>query len=347
MLFSNKHLKYLALFGVLGAIPLFVKSSFFLSVMIVIGIHTLVTVGLCLLMGYAGQVSLGHAAYYGLGAYVSGVLTTTYNVNAWLAMVLAAIITAIIAFAIGAPILRLKEHFLALATLGFGVIIYFVFMQWGTMTGGPSGLVGIPQLNIGSFTLSGDIRYYYLVVVITVLGILAADNLVHSRIGRALRAIHGSEVASEAMAVDTARMKVNIFVISAIYCSIAGSLYAHYVSFISPSPFGFISSVHFVLMAVVGGLTNIWGPLFGVAAVTVLTEFLRDYVPKILPAASGEFEIIFFGLILIVIMIFMPEGLVTGMVRLVGRLRQKRSDNNLEEEQICESPENHSLKPGN
>ncbi len=334
MLTGNKYLRYfaiLALLVLLAAIPLIIKSNYYLSVLIIIGTYTLITVGLCLLMGYAGQVSLGHAAFFGIGAYASGILSTTFHVNPWLAMILAALITAIIAYAIGAPILKLKEHYLALASLGFGIIIYFVFVQWGDLTGGPSGLVGIPLLNIGKFEFNNDTRYYYLVWIMAVLGIVAANNLVHSRIGRALRAIHGSEVAAESMGVDTARMKVKIFMISAIYGSIAGSLYAHYVTFISPSPFGFKASVEFVLMAVVGGLTSVWGPLFGVTAVTVLTEFLRDIVPHIIPSAGGEFEIIFFGIILIIIMVFLPEGLTAGLVSLVERVRQPRKTSDSQE----------------
>lgn len=350
MLNSSAHLRryaIVALVCLLAVIPLITTSNYYLGTMIVIGIYTLVTVGLCLLMGYAGQISLGHAAFYGLGAYGSGILTATYNVNPWLAMVLAAAITAVIALAIGAPILRLKGHYLALASLGFGVIIYFIFVQGGTVTGGPSGLTGIPGLKIGSFKFNSDTRYYYLVWIIALAGIVAAHNLVKSRIGRALRAINGSEVAAESMGINTARMKVQIFVISAIYGSIAGSLYVHYVNFVNPPPFGVFQSAHFVLMAVVGGIANVWGPLFGVTLVIILSAVLREFVSLIITSASGEFEIIFFGFILIVVMIFMPEGLVAGIVNLVERVWQRRSGKARKAKIIPRVVENNSLNSEN
>lgn len=296
------------------AAPLAIDSSYLIGTLIFIGIYSIVTISLCLLIGYAGQISLGHAAFFGLGAYGSGILTAKFQWEPWLAMLAAAAITAVIALIIGIPTLKLKEHYLALATLGFGIIVYIVFKQETALTGGPSGLTGIPYLKLGDFIFNSDLRYYYLVWFMVLLTVFLAHNVVHSRIGRALKAIHGSEVAAESMGIDTSSLKLQIFILSAVFASIAGSLYAHYITFINPSPFGFKMSVEFVLMAVVGGLTSIWGPMFGVIIVTLLSEFLRDFIPKIVPGAGGEVEIVAFGVVLAVIMIFMPEGLFRGMV---------------------------------
>jgi len=298
----------------LALLPLVNDSSYVLSTLIFIGIYSIVTISLCLLMGYAGQISLGHAAFYGMGAYGSAILTVKFGLNPWLALLAAAAFTALVAWAIGIPTLKLKEHYLALATLGFGVIVYIIFTQETEWTGGPSGLNGIPYLSVGNLTFNNDFNYYYLVWIVVLFTIYLATNIVNSRIGRALRAIHGSEIAAEAMGVNTAAYKVQIFVLSAVFASIAGSLYSHYITMINPSPFGFKMSIEFVLMAVVGGIASIWGPLVGVSVVIYLTQLLRDYIPLIVPSAGGEVEIVAFGLILAAIMIFMPEGLFRGLV---------------------------------
>ncbi len=295
-------------------LPLFNANTYLLSSMIFIGIYSIVTISLCLLMGYAGQISLGHAAFYGMGAYGSAILTVKFAMNPWLALIAAALVTALLAWGIGIPTLKLKEHYLALATMGFGIIIYMVFLQETAVTGGPSGLTGIPYISIGNFRFDQDFRYYYLVWAMVLFTIYICSNIVKSRIGLALRSIHGSEVAAEAMGIDTASFKLQIFILSAVFASVAGSLYSHYVTMINPSPFGFKMSIEFVLMAVVGGIASIWGPLLGVAIVTFLTEFLRAFIPLVLPGAGGEVEIVAFGLILALIMIFMPEGLFRGLV---------------------------------
>lgn len=308
-----RYLLFLIFIAILGTLPLLMPNTYYLGNIVLIGIYSIMVIGLCLLMGYAGQVSLGHAAFYGLGAYGSGLLTVNWGWQPLPAMLAAALITALVAFLIGISTLKLKEHYLALATLGSGVIIYIFFNEQVNLTGGPSGFSGIPYFSIAGWEFGSEIRYYYLVWFFVLLAVAFARNLVNSRIGRALRALHGSELAAACMGVPAYKYKVQIFVLSAVYGSIAGSLYAHYVTFISPSPFGFQASVEFVLMAAIGGLASIWGPILGVAAVLTLTELLRALVPVLIPTAGGEFEIIFFGLILVAVMIFMPEGLTGGI----------------------------------
>lgn len=311
----------LLLFLVLSLIPLVVESHYYLSILIVIGLNTIIAVGLTLLMGFAGQVSLGHASFYGLGAYGSAILSTTYGLSPWLGLFLAGALSGGTALLIGFPIFRLRGHFLAMATLGWGIILYILFNELREVTGGPSGLTGIPYLSIGRFVFNTDARYFYLVWGAATLVLWMALNLVDSRIGRALRAIHGSEVAAATLGVPVARCKVAIFALSAVWGSLAGSLYAHYLVFVNPSPFGFMFSIELVVIVMIGGLSHVWGALFGASLITTLTELLRGTVPKFTGHASGEYEIILFGVILVVVMIAMPEGIWPYLVRLVPNRR--------------------------
>lgn len=310
----------------LAIFPFVFTSPYLLGVMVIIGITSIVVMGLGLLMGYAGQISLGHAAFYGLGAYVSAILSATYQVNPWLAIVIAAAATGILAYILGRPILKLQEHYLALATLGLGLIIHSVFVEESEITGGPSGM-SLPYLKIAGIVLNNDFKFYFLVWGVALVVLVMAHNIINSRVGRALKSIHGSEFAAGSLGIDTARYKIQVFTLSAVLAGIAGSLYAHYVSFISPSPFDLMVSVQFLLMAVAGGLHSLWGPLVGVATITVLREVLRSLIPLFLPEAGGEYEIIVFGLILMVMMIFLPEGLTSlfkKIIRPTGLLSRER-----------------------
>jgi branched-chain amino acid transport system permease protein len=296
------------IFGVLlGLVPLVFRSRYHLTLLVFIGIYTLLVVGLNLLMGYAGQISLGHAAFFGLGAYTSGILTVTYHLPPWFALVAAVTLTVVVALLVGIPTLKLTGYYLAMATLGFGIIVYICFKELVWLTGGPSGLVGIPQLSLGPIALDGPKSYYYLVWGVTLGTIGISLNIVDSRVGRALRAIHDSEAGARALGVSTARLKIWVFVVSAAYASLAGSLYAHFVTFISPSSFGFMFSIKLVTMVVLGGMASIWGAVFGAAALTVLPEIL---------AVFHDYDIVIFGLILMVVMIFMPEGLTRGILNI-------------------------------
>ncbi len=299
----------LGLLVVLAALPL-AAGSYYTSLMIVVGIHTMVTVGLCLLMGYAGQVSLGHAAFYGLGAFLSGILSATYGVQPWIALAMAAAITAAVAYATAFPIFRLRGHYLAMATLGFGIIVYILFVELKQLTGGPSGLPGIPPLALGPLVFDSDLKFYYLAWASCLGVLLVSRNLVNSRVGRALRAVHGNEEAARSLGIDIGRFKMKVFVLSAVYASLAGSLYAHYTTFVSPQPFGFLFSVRLVVMVVIGGMASIWGAIFGTATVTLLGDLLQGF---------GEMDTVVFGLILILVMIFMPQGLFRGVVEMWER----------------------------
>lgn len=296
------------------AAPVFFRESYLLTVLVFIGIHTMLAVALNLLMGYAGQISLGHAAFFGLGAYLSGILTTSFGLDPWLVIILAAFCAAVIAFVIGFPILKLKGHYLAMATLGFGIIIYIVFNETVDWTGGPSGLSSIPSLQIGTIIFDNDLHNYYLVWIITLFVMLLSINLSQSRIGRALRAVHDSEVAARVMGINAWFLKVQVFTVSAFISAVAGSLYAHAMTFISPASFGFNFSVELVTMVVVGGLGSIYGSFLGAAILTVLPEFLRVF---------EDFDVVIYGLLLIIMNMFMPGGLISGFEMLAQKAALK------------------------
>ncbi len=299
--------------GALAALPL-AGNSYYTSMLIVIAIHSIVVVGLCLLMGYAGQVSLGHAAFYGLGAFISGVLSATYGVHPWLALLIATVATGGMAYLTAFPIFRLRGHYLAMATLGFGIIVYVFFVELKQFTGGPSGLPGIPSLAIGPVVFDSDLKFYYLAWGACLAVLAVSQNIVNSRVGRALRAVHGNEKAARSLGVNVDQFKMKVFVLSAVYASVAGSLYAHYTTFVSPQPFGFLFSIRLVVMVVVGGLASIWGAIFGAATITLLSDLLHGF---------GELDTVVFGLILILVMIFMPEGLFRTLVDVWNRSRGK------------------------
>jgi branched-chain amino acid transport system permease protein len=299
--------------SVLLFFPLTVNNPYLISILIIIALHGIVSTGLCLLLGFTGQISIAQAAFYGIGAYTSAILTTNYGLSPWVAIVAGCALSAVVALFIGFPTLKLEENYLALATLGFGIIVYIFFMEVKALTGGPSGITGIPVLSLGNFAFDTDLKYYYLVWLVALGLLLFSATLVRSRVGRALRAIRGSELAAESIGINSTGFKVKIFILSAVYASLAGSLYAHYVLFISPSPFYVTASIHFVIIAVFGGLTNIWGGLLGAAVITGLGELIREVVPVYIPEAGGEYEMIVFGVILIATMIFMPQGLAVAV----------------------------------
>ncbi|OQA08330.1 MAG: High-affinity branched-chain amino acid transport system permease protein LivH [Firmicutes bacterium ADurb.Bin373] len=298
-----------ALILAFAGLPLLIKSNYLLGVLIIIGLYAIIVIGLGILMGYAGQVSFGHAAFFGIGGYTVAILTTACNWPTIPALIAALILPGLVAAIIGGPTLKLKELYLALATLAFGILVHILFNELKGITGGPSGLTGIPYFTVGGLVFDRDIKFYYLVWSAVLLVSLGVNNLIHSRVGRAMRAIRESEHASESVGIDTAALKLQAFVFSAVLAGLAGGLYAFYVTFISPSPFGFHTSVQFVLMAVVGGLGTFWGPLLGAGLVVALGEALRWATPLVIPGAGGEYQIIFFGAILMLVMIVKPGGL--------------------------------------
>ena len=311
----RNYLKLLGLSLAVAGLPLLIRGDYYLSILVFMGLNSLIVIGLSLLMGYAGQISLGHAAFYGIGAYCTGVLTTHFGYSIYLSFLAGIILSILVAIIVGIPALRLKGHYLAVATLGIGEIVFIIFNEWMEYTGGPSGLSNIPGVHLGNFQFNNSFRFYYLVWGINLLALFFSLNVIHSRVGRALRSMHGSETAASAMGVNLSFLKIQVFVLSAVYASIAGSLYAHFVSFISPNNFGLMVSIMFLMMGVIGGIHNIWGALLGASLLTFLPEYLRIF---------NQYDILVYGAILLAILLFMPEGLLEGTPVLIRKLFGKR-----------------------
>ena len=272
------------------------------GIMVFAGIYALITIGLSLLMGYAGQVSLGHAAFFGIGAYVSGILTTRFAFNPWPALLIGMLAAALVALAVGAPSLRLRGHYLAMATLAFGIIINIFFREEVALTGGPDGMINIPRIAVFGWVVDSTAKFYYLVWAATAGAFVFTANLLQSPSGRALRALHTSEPAAAAMGVDIARTKVAVFIYSAALAALAGSLYAHYMNFINPSSFDLFFSIKLIIMIALGGMHSIWGAIVGAILVAFLSmEWLHFF---------EAYEIVVYGLILLVVTVFLPKGLV-------------------------------------
>jgi len=307
---KSNYLALVILALVLALLPLVLRNQYYLSVLVFVAIHGVIAVGLSLLMGYTGQISLGHGAFYGLGAYASGILTTRVQLPPVAAALAACLFTAAVAYLIGLPTLRLRGHYLAMATLGFGQIVYVVMTAWIGLTGGPSGFGNIPRFRLFGLIFNSDLKFYYLSCAVLLAGILFALHLIHSRIGRALQAIHSSETAAACLGIDIARYKIRVFVLSAAYASLAGSLYAHFVTFVSPESFGISTSILLVTMVVFGGRLSVWGAVLGAAILTLLPETLR---------VVKDYDVLAYGAILLLAMIFMPLGLFGWLESLIRR----------------------------
>ena len=300
---KTRHIPIAALVVFLLLIPVVSGNRYSISVMMLVGIYTIIVIGLNLLMGYAGQISLGHAGFFGIGAYCSGLLNVKLGLSPWLAAIAAIIFTAGIAYLIGIPTLKLKGHYLAMATLGFGEVVFVVLTKLDWLTGNPDGLPGIKPFSLWRVQFSSNFAtgQYFLAWFVVLAVLILSLNITNSRVGRAFRAIHGSEIAASGMGVDIARYKVQVFVLSAIYAAVAGCLYAHFRQFIAPSSFHLQTSIKLVTMVVVGGQGNVWGAILGALLLTWLPEWLTKV---------EEYDIMVYGLLLMGVMIFMPDGLV-------------------------------------
>lgn len=286
--------------------PFVMPDEYYRSVGIIIGLHSIVSIGLCLVMGLAGQISLGQAAFWGIGAYTSAVLTTKYGLPPLVGLIASALVPALFAFILGRAIAGLQGYYLAMATLAFGYIVQIGISEWEPVTGGASGLISIPQIPLFG---ESELLMYFLIWGIVTCVLLFSLNLLHSRVGRAFRAIHKSEIAATSMGIDVRRFKLNAFVVSGMFAGISGGLYAHYMGILDPQPFGLHESIKFLTMVVVGGMTSIWGALIGTLLIDSISEALV-LMSEVIPGLQGDFDTIVFGGILVLIVMFMPEGLV-------------------------------------
>lgn len=325
LIYNNSLVRPGIFFALLLCLPL-VASSYTVAIFIMIGLYALICIGLTMLTGYAGQISLGHAAFYGIGAYTSAYLTATHGVSPWIALIIGAVLSALVALLIGIPAFKLKGYYLALATLGFGIIVFTGFKELSSITGGSNGFFGIPSISLFGFEFITETSYFYLIWTVVFMALIFSRNIIHSRIGRGLRSIEGSEIAADAVGVNLMKYKLQIFVTSAIFTSIAGSLLAHYVSFINPDLFTANTSIYLLIMVIMGGMTSIWGAVVGAAVYVLIKELLKHYVPLLLPNVGGEFEIVFFGLLLVLTLIYMPNGLVPQFEKIMAKFKKNRNN---------------------
>ena len=292
----------------------FVLPEFYVTLMNYIGLATLVTLGLVLLTGVAGLMSFGQQAFVGIGAYATGVLTTLYSGSPWLGLAAGLAATALVALGLGLITVRLSGHYLPLSTIAWGISVYFVFGNLEVL-GRYNGLQGIPPLAILGWTVNTGRESYALIWLFTFAALLAARNLLDSRSGRAVRALRFRSTMAESFGIDTARMKLVIFIYAALLAALSGWLYAHFLRFVSPGAFNVNAGIDYLFMAVVGGASQVWGAVLGASILTLLKEWLKDILPKFFER-SGNYEVIVFGLLMLPLLHRWRDGLMPVLARL-------------------------------
>jgi branched-chain amino acid transport system permease protein len=302
----------LMLAAVIALLPLALANNYFYEVAILVALNATVCVGLNLLIGYAGQISLGHAGFFALGGYGSAILAARYAVPPWLSLPLACAAVALLALLIGRPTLRLKGHTLAMATLGLGIIVSIVINTEDRFTGGPDGMT-VPPLVLFGWTVAGEHTWYWIAGAVLLVTVWLAFNLIESPSGRALRALHGSEVAAQTLGIDSGRTKLQVFVLSALVAAVAGALMAHYAGFITTAKASFMHSVELVIMVVFGGMASIFGDVVGAVVLTTLPQLLT---------VLKDYEMMVFGAVLMATMVLFPQGVVPTLGRWLGRGRR-------------------------
>lgn len=295
--------------AVLLVLPFVLPNSYYMDLAIRMAINAIIVIGLNLLIGFAGQISLGHAGFLGIGAYASAVLPTHFGWHPLLALVAGVVVTAVIAGVVARPIFKLKGNYLAMATLGLGIIINITLRNEAQWTGGPDGMA-VPAMGLLGFELGSDRQWYWVVALLLSVSIWASLSLIDSPFGRALRALHGSEVASQVVGVNVVRYKVSIFVLSAVFASLMGSVTAHYVGFVTPNFADFFHSIELVTMVVVGGMASVFGSIVGAVLLTALPQALATF---------EGWETVVFGAVLMLCMIFLPKGLVPTLAARFGK----------------------------
>ncbi|MET3353518.1 UNVERIFIED_ORG: branched-chain amino acid transport system permease protein [Xanthobacter viscosus] len=313
MRLSSKQSTLLVLAALMIISPFFFPSNYYYRVGSLVFVNAIAVVGIVILTGYAGQISLGHAGFVGIGGYACALLPVHLGVPPALAVVLGAVLSGAVAYGVGRPILRLKGYYLAVASLGFGVLVAMVLANEGWLTGGPDG-IKVPDPGLRALleslgiTLTNPQFWYAFCGLVLFVGAWLALNLHDSPTGRALRALHGSEVAARTAGVDVAKAKLNAFVISAVYASVAGSLLALQNRLITPDVAGFMHSIELVTMAVLGGAGSVLGGIFGAALLTLLPQVLT---------VLQDYEHVVLGLVMMLVMIFLPAGLIPSARRLL------------------------------
>jgi branched-chain amino acid transport system permease protein len=294
---------YLAIVSVIALIPLFIHNTYYIQILIFIGLYSILALSLNLLNGYVGLLSIGHAAFYGIGAYASAKLVMEVGLPFPLAMFGSGIIAGIFGYLIAKPTLRLSGIYMTLATLGFNMIFFLVMQNWMSFTNGPLGIMDIPAPRIFGYVIDSRIEYYYLIFFLVLLTIGSMHRLMTCRFGRALKGIRENELAAEAMGVHTTRYKIQAFMLAAFYAGIAGSYYAHFIKYISPDSFYIYESFILLAMLAFGGQGNLIGPVVGAAILIVIPEIFRFL---------QEYRMLVYGSVLIIMMLVRRQGLLGG-----------------------------------
>jgi branched-chain amino acid transport system permease protein len=282
--------------------------EYILHILVLAGIYSILALGLNLIVGFTGLPAFGHAAFFAVGAYISSILTVDLSLSPWLGLLLGACGAAILGIIVGFPSLRLKGDYFALVTFGLGLIVYSITKNWVSVTRGPFGIPGIPPYPLFNFTIDSVWAYLLLVIAIMALGTFVAQRIVSSPFGRILRSIREDEIASKALGKNTDKHKLLIFAIGAFFAGVAGSLFAHYITFIDPSSFTVLESITILLMVIFGGMGSISGSIIGASLLVLLPELLRFLgMPSSIAAPTRQ---MLYGLLLIVLMIKKPQGLM-------------------------------------
>ena len=302
--FDTNKLAWLLVSAGILLLPPVLGDGYYLSVMNFIALYSIVALGLCLLIGYAGQLSISHSAFFAIGAYTSATISLRFGIHPLFSVVLSQCLTFVASGAIGAVVLRLKGHYLAIATLSFTIIVGVLIIEMPGLTGGLQGLSSIPPMAFGDFLIDSDWRFYFFIWPLTLLLLLFALNLVDSRIGRIFRATKESEDITRLFGADVKKYKVKVFILSSVFASLSGSLYAHFVTFISPATGSIMFAIDIIMVLAFGGFTILWGAMLGAASLTFLNEYLTIF---------ADYKRAIYGLALIVIMLFFPNGLLQGL----------------------------------
>ncbi|WP_323119308.1 branched-chain amino acid ABC transporter ATP-binding protein/permease [Burkholderia alba] len=296
--------------------------EYWITLLNYIGLYSIVAIGLVLLTGVGGMTSFGQAAFVGIGAYATAYLTTVCGASPWLGLIAGVVLTALIALVLGAVTMRLSGHFLPLGTIAWGLALFFLFGNL-EMLGKYDGINGIPALSVFGLVLDSGRSLYFLIWAVVLAAVVSVQNLLNSRPGRAIRALRGGGVMAEAMGVNTAWMRVVIFVYAAVLAAISGFLYAHLQRAVNPTPFGLNHGIEFLFMAVVGGVAHVWGAVLGAAILTVLQDYLQTLLPKLL-GEDGNFEIIVFGVLMVLLLQYARQGVWPFVARLFPRAPHAR-----------------------
>ena len=297
------NLPSIAIVAIIALVPLFISNLYYIQILIFIGIYIILALSLNLLNGYVGLLSIGHAAFYGIGAYASAKLVMEVGLPFPLAMLGSGVIAGVFGYLIAKPTLRLSGIYMTLATLGFNMIFFLVMQNWMSFTNGPLGIMDIPAPRIFGYEIDSRIEYFYLIFFLVLLTIGSMHRLMTCRFGRALKGIRENELAAEAMGVHTTRYKIQAFVLAAFYAGIAGSYYAHFIKYISPDSFYIYESFILLAMLAFGGQGNLIGPVVGAAILIVIPELFRFL---------QEYRMLVYGSVLIIMMLVRRQGLLGG-----------------------------------